>query len=146
MTITKAAYQSSVARSTAFRWRLLALLQHVKASHVALDNAYLAAVLQPVLAADVVLCTDGFPALAAAALCLGVQHHAINASACQHALGARNINNFNGYYCRLKGGLRRFNGVASSCPHPCLGWFRALERFRPVALTPSALWALAIGI
>ena len=212
LSITKAAQQLDVARSTAFRWRhrFLALPQHVKAGHfsgiveadetcwlksckgqhgelrkqgrqararggratirgmsvehdivlvvrdrsgactdqivLALDTAHLAAVLQPVLAADAVLCTDGSPALAAAARYLSVEHHAINASAGQHALGAWHINNVNGYHSRLKSWLRRFNGVASSYLHHYLGWFRALERFRPVALTPSALLALAIGI
>jgi transposase-like protein len=112
----------------------------------ALDTAHLAAVLQPVLAADAVLCTDGSPALAAAARFIGVEHHAINASAGQHALGAWHINNVNGYHSRLKNWLRRFNGVASSYLHHYLGWFRAMERFRPIALTPSAMLALAIGI
>ncbi len=212
LSITQAAQQLNVARSTAFRWRhrFLALPHHVKAGHVsgiveadetcwlksckgqrgelrkqarqararggraairgmsveqdivlvvrdrsgactdqivlALDTAHLAAVLQPVLAADAVLCTDGSAALAAAARHLGVEHHAINASAGQHALGAWHINNVNGHHSRLKNWLRRFNGVASSYLHHYLGWFRALERFRPTALTPQAMLALAIGI
>lgn len=212
LSITKAAQQLDVARSTAFRWRhrFLALPHHVKAGHfsgiveadetcwlksckgqrgelrkqgrhararggratirgmsvehdivlvvrdrsgactdqivLALDTAHLAAVLQPVLAPDAVLCTDGSPALAAAARYLGVEHHAINASAGQHAIGPWHINNVNGYHSRLKSWLRRFNGVASSYLHHYLGWFRALQRFRPTALTPAALLALAIGI
>jgi transposase-like protein len=212
LSITKAAQQLEVARSTAFRWRhrFLALPHHVKAGHFsgiveadetcllksckgrrpelrkqgrkarkrggratlrgmstehdvvlvvrdrsgacadqivqALDTAHLAAVLQPALAADAVLCTDGSPALAAAARHIGVEHHAINASAGQHALGPWHINNVNGYHSRLKSWLRRFNGVASFYLPHYLGWFRALERFRPVALTPSALLALALGI
>lgn len=212
VSITKAAQQLDVARSTAFRWRhrFLALPHHVKAAHFsgiveadetcwlksnkgqaqlrseqgrkarsrgghatvrgmscehdivlvvrdrsgacadqivqALDTAHLAAVLQPVLAADAVLCTDGSAALAAAARHIGVEHHAINASAGQHAIGPWHINNVNGYHSRLKNWLRRFNGVASSYLPHYLGWFRALERFRPAALTPPALLALAIGI
>jgi transposase-like protein len=212
LSITKAAQQLEVARSTAFRWRhrFLALPHHVKAGNFsgiveadetcvlkshkgqrrqrseqgrkarsrggratlrgmsvehdiilvvrdrsgacadqivqALDTAHLAAVLQPVLAADAVLCTDGSAALAAAARHIGVEHHAINASAGQHAIGPWHINNVNGYHSRLKNWLRRFNGVASSYLPHYLGWFRALERFRPIALTPQALLALAIGI
>lgn len=212
LSITKAAQQLEVARSTAFRWRhrFLALPHHVKAGHFsgiveadetcvlkshkgqrrqrseqgrkarsrggratlrgmsvqhdvvlvvrdrsgacadqivqALDTAHLAAVLRPVLAADAVLCTDGSAALAAAACHIGVEHHAINASAGQHAIGPWHINNVNGYHSRLKNWLRRFNGVASSYLRHYLGWFRALERFRPVTLTPQALLALAIGI
>ena len=112
----------------------------------ALDTAHLAAVLQPLLAADAVLCTDGSAALAAAARYIEVEHHAINLSAGQHVLGPWHINNVNGYHSRLKNWLRRFNGVASSYLHHYLGWFRALERFRPAHLTPPALLALAIGI
>jgi hypothetical protein len=212
VSITKAAQQLKVARSTAFRWRhrFLALPHHVKTGHFsgivkadetcwlksckgqrserhkqarqarrwggratirgmsvehdivlvvrdrsgacadqivqALDTAHLAAVLQPVLAADAVLCTDGSPALAAAARHIGVEHHAINASAGEHAVGPWHINNVNGYHSRLKNWLRRFNGVASSYLPHYLGWFRALERFRPASLTPSALLALAVGV
>jgi len=112
----------------------------------ALDTAHLAAVLQPVLAADAVLCTDGSGALAAAARHIGVEHHAINVSAGQHAVGAWHINNVNGHHSRLKAWLRRFNGVASSYLHHYLGWFRALERFRPKGLQPPRLLALAVGL
>ena len=212
LSITKAAQQLDVARSTAFRWRhrFLALPHHVKGGYFsgiveadetcllksnkgqrrqrrelgrearsrgghasvrgmsaehdivlvvrdrsgacadqivqALDTAHLAAVLQPVLASDAVLCTDGSAALAAAARHIGVEHHAINASAGQHAIGPWHINNVNGYHSRLKNWLRRFNGVASSYLPHYLGWFRALERFRPRSLTPPALLALAIGV
>jgi transposase-like protein len=212
LSISKAAQQLEVARSTAFRWRhrFLALPQYVKSAHVqgiveadetcilksckgqpagrrelahaprarggratkrgmsdehdvvlvvrdrsgactdqivqALDTAHLAAVLEPVLATDAVLCTDGSGALAAAASHIGVEHHAINVSAGQHAIGPWHINNVNGYHSRLKTWLRRFNGVASSYLRHYLGWFRALERFRHPGLNPSALLALAIGI
>ena len=46
----------------------------------AVDALALSAALKPVLAKDVVLCTDGSPALAAAARNLGVEHHAVNLS------------------------------------------------------------------
>lgn len=213
VSITKAAKQLEVARSTAFRWRhrFLALTQHVKAGHLsgiveadetcllksykgqrgkrrdqgraarsrggrarlrgmstehdivlvvrdrsgactdqivqALDTAHLAAVLKPVLATDAVVCTDGSLALAAAARHLGVEHHAINASAGQHSVGPWHINNVNGYHSRLKNWLRRFNGVASDYLCRYLGWFRAQDRFRHHGgLTPPALLALAIGV
>lgn len=111
-----------------------------------LDTAHLAAVLRPVLAADAVLCTDGSGALAAAARHIGVEHHAINVSAGVHAIGPWHINNVNGHHSRLKTWLRRFNGVASSYLHHYLGWFRALERFRPEGLKPPRLLALAVGL
>ena len=112
----------------------------------AIDTEHLAAVLQPVLAADAVLCTDGSPALAAAARHIGVEHQAINVSAGEHARGPWHINNVNGYHSRLKAWLRRFNGVASSYLHHYLGWFRALDRFSSTGLKPSPLLKLAVGV
>lgn len=111
----------------------------------ALDTAHLAAVLQPVLAPDVVLCTDGSGALAAAAGHIGVEHRALNASAGQRVFGPWHINNVNGYHSRLKAWLRRFSGVASSYLHHYLGWFRALDRFGHDGLKPPLLLGLAIG-
>ena len=111
-----------------------------------LDTAHLAAVLQPVLACDAVLCTDGSGALAAAARHLRIEHRAINASAGRHAIGPWHINNVNAHHSRLKSWLRRFNGVASSYLHHYLGWFRALDRFRPTGLKPALLLTMAIGI
>jgi len=112
-----------------------------------LDTAHLAAVLQPLLAADAVLCTDGSAALAAAARHIGVEHHAINASIGHRSIGPWHINNVNGYHSRLKNWMRKFNGVACSYLHRYLGWFRALDRFRPTGgLKPGALLALAVGI
>jgi hypothetical protein len=75
-----------------------------------------------------------------------LEHHAIDLRAGRRVIGPRHINSFNGYHRRLKNWLRRFKGVASSYLHHDLGLFRALERFNPVHLTPSALLALAIGI
>ena len=111
----------------------------------ALDTAHLAAVLHPVLAVDAVLCTDGSGALAAAARHIGVEHHAINASAGQRVNGPWHINNVNGYHSRLKNWLHRFNGVASSYLRNYLGWFRMLDRFSATGLPASAVLALAIG-
>jgi transposase-like protein len=212
LSITKAARQLEVARSTAFRWRhrFLALPHHVRAGRFdgiveadetcilksckgqparrmalgraprerggraskrgmsdehdivlvvrdrsgactdqiveVLDKAHLAAVLQPVLAADAVLCTDGSAALASAARHIGVEHHAINVSGGQHAIGPWHINNVNGYHARLKHWMRRFNGVASYYLKHYLGWFRALDRFRQPGLTAPAMLALAVGV
>lgn len=213
VSITTAAQQLHVARSTAFRWRhrFLALPRHVQSKHLsgiveadetcilksckgqakkrehearkprrrggratrrgmseehdivlvahdraggcadqivfALDTAHLAAALGPVLAPDAVLCTDGSRALAAVARHIGVEHHAVNASAGEHARGPWHINNVNGYHSRLKNWLRRFNGVASAYLASYLGWFRAQERFRALGgLTSQALLALAIGV
>lgn len=211
LSITKAARQLEVARSTAFRWRhrFLALPQAIKPTSLggiveadetsifksckgqrtqrqtadrkarhrggratrrgmsvehdvvlvirdrsgsttdqivqALDTAHLAAVLQPLLTTDAVLCTDGSPALAAAARHIGIEHHAVNVSSGQRAQGAWHINNVNGFHSRLKTWLRRFNGVASSYLHHYLGWFRALDRFSQASLKPATFLALAVG-
>lgn len=110
-----------------------------------LDTAHLAAVLQPVLMADAVLCTDGSGALAAAAAHIRVVHHGLNASAGQRVIGPWHINNVNGYHSRFKGWLRRFKGVASSYLPNYLGWFRALDRHRASGLQPASLLALAVG-
>jgi hypothetical protein len=111
-----------------------------------LDTAHLAAVLQPILPADTVLCTDGSAGLAAAARHIGVEHHAINISAGQRVLGAWHFNNVNGYHSRLKNWLRRFKGVASSYLHNYLSRFRTLDRFSSVGLKPAALLASAVGL
>ncbi len=86
--IHEAARALDVAPSTAFRWRhrFLAQAQGVKAQSLRAspkpmrpsslgrsDKAQLLAVLQPMLAPDVVLCTDGSSALAAAARHIGVE-------------------------------------------------------------------------
>lgn len=115
------------------------------ADHVvaAIDAAHLAAVLQPLLAPDVILCTDGSAALAAAARHIGVEHHAVNAIAGVRAVGAWHINNVNGHHSRFKGWLHRFKGVASSYLAHYLGWFRTLDRFGPAGVKPS--WLLAVA-
>jgi transposase-like protein len=95
---------------------------------------------------DPVLCTDGSGALAAAARHLEVEHHAINLSAGHRVIGPWHINNVNGYHGRLKNWLRRFKGVASAYLSHYLGWFRALDRFKPTNLTPSAFLALSVGL
>ncbi len=71
-----------------------------------------AAARRQVLAADIVLCTDGSKALARAARHTGVEQRAIDVSASQHALGARRINNgparsASKVAARLRGWLRR---------------------------------------
>jgi transposase-like protein len=212
LSITKAAGQLQVARSTAFRWRhrFLALPQAIKARSLggiveadetcvlksckgqrvrlsksgrearhrggratrrglsreqavvlvardrsgattdqivqALDTAHLAAVLQPLLAADAVLCTDGSGSLAAAASHLAVEHHCVIVSAGQHVAGPWHIQNVNSYHSRLKTWMRRFNGVSTSYLTNYLGWFRALDRLSPTGPAPATLLALAIGV
>ena len=109
------------------------------------DKEQLIAVLRPVLAPDVVLCTDGSSALAAAARHIGVEHRALNMTAGQRVRGPWHIQNVNAYHGRLKEWMRRFHGVATSYLASYLGWFRALDRAAPTRLQPLRLLALALG-
>ena len=112
----------------------------------AVDALALSAALKPVLAKDAVLCTDGSPALAAAARNLGVEHHAVNLSAGIRVDGAWHVQNVNAYHSRLKGWISKFRGVATCYLESYLGWFRALDR-SPVGGPKPLLWlAMALGV
>jgi transposase-like protein len=102
-------------------------------------------VMEPALADDVVLCTDGSPMLAQVASDLGLEHHVVNASRGEHTRGAWHIQNVNAYHCRFKPWMRRFNGVATSYLPNYLGWFRALDRNVQTGAKHASLLALAIG-
>ena len=91
------------------------------------DKAQLTAALTPVLAPDVVLCTDGSSALAAAARHLGLTHQALNMSSGLRVRGPWHIQNVNAYHGRLKEWMRRFHGVATRNLPNYLGWRRTLE-------------------
>ena len=112
----------------------------------AVDALALSAALMPVLARDAVLCTDGSPAMAAAARNLGVEHHAVNLSAGIRVDGAWHVQNVNAYHSRLKGWISKFRGVATCYLESYLGWFRALDR-SPVGGPKPLLWlAMALGV
>ena len=111
----------------------------------AIDGATLSAVLKPVLAADVVLCTDGSLALAAAAREIGVEHHAVNLSAGIRVDGAWHVQNVNAYHSRLKFWIHKFRGVATCYLASYLGWFRALDRAPAGGLKPAQWLAMALG-
>lgn len=109
------------------------------------DKAQLMAALAPILAPDVVLCTDGSSAMAAAARQIGIEHHALNMTSSTRTCGAWHIQNVNAYHGRLKAWMQRFHGVATKYLTSYLGWFRALDRFTPQASQPASWLALAIG-
>jgi transposase-like protein len=111
----------------------------------ATDAATLAAALKPFVSTDVVLCTDGSGALAAAARRLGVEHHAVNLSAGVRVDGAWHIQNVNAYHSRLKTWVRKFNGVATRYLANYLGWFRTLDRTSADGMKPPQWLALAMG-
>lgn len=109
------------------------------------DAAHVTAALGPILSRDAVLCTDGSGVLAAAARGMGVTHHPVNLSAGVRVAGAWHVQNVNSYDSRLKGWLRRFNGVATKYLDVYLGWFRAIDRARGGQLNPALLLAQAAG-
>ncbi len=111
----------------------------------AIDGTALSAALKPVLAKDVVLCTDGSLALAAAARDIGVEHHAVNLSAGIRVDGAWHVQNVNAYHSRLKFWIHRFRGVATCYLANYLGWFRALDRAPANGLKPAQWLAMALG-
>lgn len=93
------------------------------------DKTHIEAVLKPLLAADVVLCTDGEKALAAVAKELGITHRPINLAAGQRVVaGVYHVQNVNAYDSRLKEWMRRFHGVSTRYLGNYLGWRRLIER------------------
>ena len=93
------------------------------------DKAHIGAVLKPLLAADVILCTDGEKALAAVAKEMGITHRPINLAAGQRIVaGVYHVQNVNAYDSRLKEWMRRFLGVATRYLGNYLGWRRLIER------------------
>jgi transposase-like protein len=107
-----------------------------------LRPAHLQRCLPPVVAADVMLVTDGHPAYPAFARKAGISHRAVNLSAGVRVAGALHVQNVNAYHSRFKQWLRRFNGVASRYLPNYLGWRWALDGGRissPEMLLRSAL-------
>ncbi|NMM36971.1 MAG: IS1595 family transposase [Glaciimonas sp.] len=86
--------------------------------------------LGPLLATDVILCTDGAAAYTVIARNLHIEHRPVNISQGVHVVrGAYHIQNVNAYDSRLKEWLARFHGVATDTLESYLGWRRMLERF-----------------
>ena len=73
-----------------------------------MSKAQLSGALQPVLARDALLVSDGNPTYRYFAQDAGISHDAINASV--RVLGAVHIQNVNAYHGRLKQWLNRFHG------------------------------------
>ncbi len=110
------------------------------------DSAHVTAALQPILRKDAILCTDGSRILAASAKTMGVMHRPVNLSAGIRVVGGvYHVQNVNAYDSRLKGWMRRFNGVATKYLDSYLGWFRAIDRTAGGSLNPALLLAQAAG-
>ncbi|MGB4334509.1 MAG: IS1595 family transposase [Chromatiaceae bacterium] len=103
------------------------------------------AVLEPILEADAVLCSDGSAVYVALAKQLPIAHQPVNLSAgirvVDHAFPIQNVNADDS---RLKGWMYRCHGVATQYLPNYLGWHRCLERFSGI-LTPELFLGQALG-
>ena len=96
-----------------------------------LSEVSITKVLKPVLAQDVVLCTDGNQSYRSFADTENIAHVRLIASNESRVINkVYHIQNVNAYDGRLKGWMRRFNGVATKYLPNYLGWRRCLEKQR----------------
>lgn len=110
------------------------------------DKAHIGSVLKPLLAADVILCTDSDKALSAAAREIGITHRPVNLSAGVRVIGkVYHVQNVNAYGSRLKKWMRQFHGVATRYLTTYLGWRRMIEREHD-SLSARAILSAALGI
>ena len=120
--------------------------EHVDAVLPDRSEASVRSVLSGVLSkGDVLLCTDGDPALIAFAKRQGIEYELIIASRGEHVHEkVLHIQNVNSYMSRFKAWLRPFNGVATKYLQNYLGWRRMLEKSGG-KLSPESCLAAAIG-
>lgn len=88
----------------------------------------ISAALEPVVAKSAVLVSDGAHAYRAFANRASLAHVSLNLSAGERSWGIYHIQNVNNYGSRLKGWMRRFNGVATKYLDSYLGWHRVNDR------------------
>jgi transposase-like protein len=93
-----------------------------------LEGKTFATVLEPVVAKDAVLVTDGRAAYGQWAEAAGVLNIWLNASKGERSYGVYHLQNVNGYHARFKGWLAPFRGVASKYLASYLGWHRMKDR------------------
>ena len=110
------------------------------------DKEHIGAALKPLLAADVILCTDGAKSLAAVAREMGITHRPVNLAAGQRVIaGVYHVQNVNAYDSRLKEWMHRFHGVATRYLGNYLGWRRLIERHNR-DISPSNFLRAALGM
>lgn len=101
--------------------------------------------LEPVLAKDALLVSDGAKAYGALARTLGIGFVGLNMSAGQYVRdGIYHIQNVNGWTSRLKAWMARFRGIATKNLPTYLGWRRMIEGWH-AALTPQVHLAAAVS-
>jgi len=104
----------------------------------------ISAVLEPVVAKSAVLVSDGAKAYRAFANRVNIVHVELNLSAGERRWGIYHMQNVNAYDSRLKGWMRRFNGVATKYLDSYLGWRRTTDR-EGDALSANHMLAAAWG-
>jgi transposase-like protein len=93
-----------------------------------LQSTTIHGVLRPVIAKDTVLVSDGAGVYASFAAEAGIDHVGLVTSRGERRRGVFHIQNVNAYHSRLKGWMRRFNGVATKYLPSYLAWRRLFER------------------
>lgn len=106
--------------------------------------ASIKAVLGPVVDPAAILVSDGAKAYRAFADEARILHVELNLSAGERTWGIYHIQNVNNYDSRLKGWMRRFNGVATRYLPSYLGWHRTSDAAGNT-LTASRMLAAAWG-
>jgi hypothetical protein len=104
----------------------------------------IAAVLEPVVAKSAILVSDGAQAYRTFADQARIVHVALNLSERERRWGIYHVQNVNNYDSRLKGWMRRFNGVATKYLDSYLGWHRTNDR-EGDTLSASRMLAAAWG-
>ena len=107
-----------------------------------MSKAQLITLLQPVLASDVLLVSDGNPTYRYFAQDAHISHDTINLSAGLRVKGAVHIQNVNAYHGRLKQWIDGFHGVATRYLDNDLGWFAPWITITPTLGKASWLWLL----
>jgi transposase-like protein len=90
--------------------------------------ASVTAILDPIVAKDAALVSDGAKAYRTFANATDRLHIALVTSAGEHTWGTYHIQNVNAYTSGLKAWMARFKGVATAYLPNYLGWHRKLER------------------
>ena len=115
-----------------FSWRRTGAGTTVSAVLPRVDAAALAAALDPVVAKDALLVSDGGASYPPCAAALGVSHEALNRSMGERVRGDLHVQTVNSRHSRLKDFLRPRRGIATRYLDNYLSWFHL------VGLAPGA--------
>jgi len=108
------------------------------------SEAAITEVLGPIVSSDAILVSDGAHAYRAFADKAKILHVELTVSKGEYTWGIYHIQNVNAYTSRLKGWMRKFNGVATKNLGTYLGWHRIDDR-EGHTLTASRMLVAAMG-